>query len=148
MLSLTDEEKNLRCMPEDVLVFYPNIIGYLRVLFMILSFYYAHLDWMMSFICYGIAFFGDVIDGFVARRFEQTSKFGSYLDMITDRVSTMGIVSSLIPLYPEYTFALTMLIALDIASHWLHIMSVSGQQHKADDTLRGREGLVGDLLRW
>ena len=147
-MSTVDEEKYLKCTPEDVLLFYPNVIGYFRILFMILSFYYAHQDWMLSFLFYGIAFFGDLVDGFVARRFDQSSKFGAYLDMITDRVSTMGFVCILLPLYPEYGFALAMLIALDVGSHWLHIMSVSGQHHKAKDTLRGREGLVGDLLIW
>jgi len=71
--------------PSDVLIFYPNIIGYFRVLFMVLSFLYSMDDWFYSVVFYGLAFFGDVVDGFVARSFNQSSEFGGILDMVTDR---------------------------------------------------------------
>lgn len=55
----------------EVLLFYPNIIGYMRFLFMVLSFIYAEKDWKLSIIFYGLAFVGDVVDGYVARAFNQ-----------------------------------------------------------------------------
>jgi len=71
--------------PSDVLIFYPNIIGYFRVLFMVLSFLYSMDNWFYSVVFYGLAFFGDVVDGYVARSFNQSSEFGGILDMVTDR---------------------------------------------------------------
>ena len=71
--------------PSDVLIFYPNIIGYFRVLFMVLSFLYSMDNWLYSVVFYGLAFFGDVVDGYVARSFNQSSEFGGILDMVTDR---------------------------------------------------------------
>jgi CDP-diacylglycerol--inositol 3-phosphatidyltransferase len=55
----------------DVLLYYPNIIGYLRFIFMLLSFFNAEKDWKSSILFYCLAFVGDVVDGFVARHFEQ-----------------------------------------------------------------------------
>lgn len=55
----------------DVLLYYPNIIGYMRFAFMLASFAYAHTNWQLSIGCYGAAFVGDVLDGYVARAFNQ-----------------------------------------------------------------------------
>lgn len=55
----------------NVLWYYPNIIGYLRFIFMVLSFVYAESDWKMSITFYCLAFVGDVVDGYVARAFKQ-----------------------------------------------------------------------------
>ena len=123
----------------DVLLFYPNLIGYLRVTCMVLSFYFiTGREWQLAFFCYGLAFFGDVVDGFVARKFNQSSEFGGILDMITDRVSTCGLIALLIPIYTEYAFPFVMLIVLDISSHWMHVMSVRGH-HKSAESLDDRD---------
>ena len=110
---------------------------------MVLSFYYAVKSWKTSLICYLIAFGGDVIDGYVARKFQQSSKFGGILDMVTDRVSTCGFLVILSHLYPKYTFHMVMLIVLDISSHWFHVMSVS-VHHKSEKALENRSV----FLKW
>ena len=134
--------------PFDVLLFYPNIIGYIRVISMIASLYYARSDWKKCLACYGVAFGGDVVDGWVARRFNQSSIYGGVLDMVTDRVSTAGFLCMLSTLYPEHSFSFSMLAVLDIASHWFHVASVAlltvGAGHKSETALRDRN----PLLRW
>jgi CDP-diacylglycerol--inositol 3-phosphatidyltransferase len=50
------------------------------------------------------------------------SKFGGVLDMVTDRVSTCGLLVILAQFYPEYSFWFIFLIVLDITSHWFHVM--------------------------
>lgn len=94
---------------------------YLRVIFMVLSFYFAKTNPEYTIMFYLLAFGGDVIDGYVARLFNQCSNYGGVLDMITDRVSTCGFLITLSNMYTEYSFAFTMLIVLDIASHWFHV---------------------------
>ena len=106
----------------DVIWYYPNIVGYLRVLSMILAFYFSHINWQLCTIFYLLAFAGDVVDGYIARLFNQSSKYGGILDMITDRVSTCGFLTLLSSLYPSYSFYFIMLIVLDISSHWFHVM--------------------------
>jgi len=127
-----------------VLLFYPNLIGYLRVLCMVLSFYFAN-DWVKSVTFYGLAFFGDVVDGYIARMFEQSSEFGGILDMVTDRVSTAGLLTILSnrEMYRDHQLIFVMLIVLDIASHWFHVMSVSAH-HKSKEALENRNA----LLKW
>lgn len=56
----------------DVFLYYPNLIGYGRILFMMTSFYFAMRDWRVTIICYLLAFAGDAIDGYVARKFNQS----------------------------------------------------------------------------
>jgi len=90
-----------------------------------------------------LAFAGDVVDGYVARAFNQSSKFGGILDMVTDRVSTCGLLVTLSNLYPLYGIHFTLLIVLDIASHWFHVMSVSSH-HKSKEALKHRN----PLLQW
>lgn len=132
----------------DVLLYYPNLIGYARFVFMVLSFAAANEAgkpnanpdmWKISVGCYLLAFVGDVVDGYVARAFNQCkneilsceiffnssflgSKFGGVLDMVTDRVSTCGLLIILSHYYPTYTLAFVMLVVLDITSHWFHVM--------------------------
>lgn len=57
----------------DVIYFYPNIIGYIRIISMLISFYTAHDSWVYFTSFYGLAFIGDVVDGFIARRFNQSN---------------------------------------------------------------------------
>eukprot|EP01033_Poteriospumella_lacustris_P018561 gene18561-13365_t len=132
-----------RVTPTNVLWYYPNIIGYLRFIFMVLSFVYAESDWKMSITFYCLAFVGDVVDGYVARAFKQCSKFGGVLDMVTDRVSTCGLLVVVSHLYPKYNLAFILLIVLDITSHWFHVQSVSAH-HKSKEALEHRNA----LLQW
>eukprot|EP01039_Chlorochromonas_danica_P011034 gene11034-12284_t len=127
----------------DVLLFYPNLIGYLRFLFMVISFATALSNWKVSVLAYLLAFGGDVVDGYVARAFQQCSRFGGVLDMVTDRVSTCGLLVILSRLYPDYLLAFTFLIVLDITSHWFHVMSVTSH-HKSKEALEHRNA----LLQW
>jgi CDP-diacylglycerol--inositol 3-phosphatidyltransferase len=114
-----------------VLLYYPNLIGYLRVLCMVLSFYFALTHWQLTLIYYSAAFVGDVVDGHVARAFKQSSTYGGVLDMVTDRVSTCGFLVILSNLYPHYLFPIIMLIVLDIGSHWFHVLRYIRSEQRA-----------------
>ncbi|CAM9693639.1 unnamed protein product [Ascophyllum nodosum] len=90
-----------------------------------------------------MAFAGDAVDGYVARKFGQVSRFGSVLDMVTDRCSTAGLLLVLSRLYSRaHAFAFLVLIYVDLFSHWMHTHSVLGQPHKSTSTLRRRSFLI------
>ncbi|KAL3314486.1 hypothetical protein Ciccas_006899 [Cichlidogyrus casuarinus] len=77
-----------------------------------------------------------VVDSFDLSVLLVGSKFGAMLDMLMDRVGTMTLISCLCVYYPNYLFYLQMSIAIDIASHWLHVhTSIAGgsTSHKAID---------------
>mmetsp|Transcript_36930 Transcript_36930/g.68675 ORF Transcript_36930/g.68675 Transcript_36930/m.68675 type:complete len:218 (-) Transcript_36930:1126-1779(-) len=123
----------------NVLLFVPNLIGYSRIILMLLAFAFAKTNWQWSMACYLGAFTGDLFDGMAARYFNQCSEFGGILDMVTDRVSTAGLLMILAQLYPDYHFFFNALMCIDIFSHWFHVMSTAGDgHHKSDATLEHR----------
>jgi CDP-diacylglycerol--inositol 3-phosphatidyltransferase len=119
-------------------IFYyiPNIIGYLRIVCTLCSIYWAFNEkyWYYTLQYYMISFILDGVDGFCARLFNQCTKFGSLLDMITDRCSTLSLLIILSHLYHQkyITMSIIFIISLDISSHWLHMMS-SKNHHKIID---------------
>lgn len=49
------------------------------------------------------------------------SRFGAVLDMVTDRSTTAGLLCHLCVLYPAWTLAFQLLLALDLSSHYMHM---------------------------
>ncbi|CBH13960.1 CDP-diacylglycerol--inositol 3-phosphatidyltransferase, putative [Trypanosoma equiperdum] len=114
--------------PLQVCLFYPNLIGYTRVILSLISFcLLGHFPIAFLF-CYIIGFVLDAVDGMVARRFGQCTQFGAILDMLTDRASTAGlivvVVQVLQPLPHWGATSLACLVFLDISSHFC-VMYVS-----------------------
>ena len=82
----------------DVLLYIPNLIGYLRVICTVLSLILMIRfpdRWIIAIILYVSSFVGDLFDGLAARKFDQCSIFGGMLDMVTDRCSTAGLLCAL-----------------------------------------------------
>eukprot|EP00980_Cylindrotheca_fusiformis_P017586 scaffold5517_cov135-Cylindrotheca_fusiformis.AAC.16 len=48
--------------------------------------------WLLAISMYLASFVGDLFDGLVARKLDQTSEFGGLMDMLTDRLSTLGLL--------------------------------------------------------
>ncbi|CAG8435078.1 15446_t:CDS:2 [Funneliformis caledonium] len=65
----------------------------------------------------------DAVDGNAARYFQQCSKFGAVLDMVTDRSTTSCLLCFLATKYPSWTILFQLLISLDLSSHYMHIYS-------------------------
>eukprot|EP00873_Tetraselmis_striata_P003046 jgi/Tetstr1/423310/TSEL_014008.t1 len=117
---------------ENVYVYIPNLIGYVRVVVMLISFTVAKTS---PLTCVGLYFLGfalDETDGRAARAFNQTSTFGTVLDMVTDRVATSGLLMVLCIVYPDGLLLFQLLLILDIFSHWLQMYaaSLTGVTHK------------------
>ncbi|CAG8505805.1 5928_t:CDS:2 [Ambispora leptoticha] len=65
----------------------------------------------------------DAVDGNAARYFNQCSKFGAVLDMVTDRSTTTCLLCYLSSIYPSWTIVFQLLISLDLSSHYMHMYS-------------------------
>lgn len=120
-----------------VLLFIPNLIGYARV-FCSLAFLRLARDpesWHLALASYVVSFVLDLFDGMAARRFNQTSKFGAVLDMVTDRCSTAVMLNVLAHLYagshPLAFDAFVALMVLDVASHWVQMKAAGKMHHKS-----------------
>ncbi|EDO31331.1 predicted protein, partial [Nematostella vectensis] len=119
----------------SVFLFIPNLIGYLRIILAFASFYYMPSDHVKAAVMYVISGFLDAFDGHAARYFNQSTKFGAFLDMLTDRCVTTALIMMLGVFYPKFLFLFQFLVCLDITSHWIHVQSamLKGDSHKKID---------------
>ena len=70
---------------------------------------------------YSISCLLDALDGHLARIFEQSTRFGAVLDMVTDRCTTSCLLVFLSSAFPRWAIVFQGLIALDFASHYMHM---------------------------
>lgn len=123
-------------MEENIYLFIPNLIGYARVIFAIISFWYMPTNPAVAGICYVLSGGLDAFDGLAARKFNQGTCYGAVLDMVTDRCSTLCLILVLGYFYPSWLFVFQLLVALDITSHWVQMYSslIQGESsHKVTD---------------
>ena len=107
----------------NIYLYYANVMDYFRVVLAMFAFYIAKTCPITFVISYFISFILDAFDGEVARKFNQKSKLGATLDMVTDRISTAGLLCVLSGFYREWSTAFVYLIMLDVGSHWLQTHS-------------------------
>ncbi|TVY36239.1 CDP-diacylglycerol--inositol 3-phosphatidyltransferase [Lachnellula occidentalis] len=128
---------------ENIFVFWPNVIGYARIVLAFASLYYMPLHPKTCTFLYSVSCLLDALDGYAARYFEQSTKFGAVLDMVTDRCTTSCLIVFLASAWPRYALVFQGLISLDLASHYVHMfatlsMGGSGQSHKTVDASRSK----------
>ncbi|KAL8711230.1 MAG: hypothetical protein Q9220_004375 [cf. Caloplaca sp. 1 TL-2023] len=128
---------------ENIFLFYPNIIGYSRIILAIASLYYMPLHPRTCSLLYSVSCLLDALDGVAARHFNQSTRFGAVLDMVTDRCTTSCLLVFLSSAFPRWALLFQGLISLDFASHYMHMyatlaMGSSGQSHKKIDQSRSR----------
>lgn len=115
--------------------------GYIRVVLALISLYYMPLHPRTCTLLYSISCLLDALDGYLARLFEQSTRFGAVLDMVTDRCTTACMLVFLSSAFPRWAIVFQGLISLDFASHYIHMyttlaMGGSGQSHKNVDRSR------------
>ncbi|KAF7305115.1 CDP-diacylglycerol--inositol 3-phosphatidyltransferase [Mycena kentingensis (nom. inval.)] len=108
---------------ENVFLFIPNIIGYVRIILAGVSLHFMSYHPIYCTIAYGVSCLLDALDGYAARAYDQSSKFGAVLDMVTDRCTTSCLLCYLSSAYPEYAVLFQAIIALDFSSHYMHMYS-------------------------
>lgn len=92
-------------------------------------------------VLYSVSCLLDALDGYAARYFEQSTRFGAVLDMVTDRCTTSCLLVFLSSAFPRWAIIFQGLISLDLASHYIHMyatlaMGGSDKSHKAVDKSR------------
>lgn len=118
--------------------FIPNLIGYSRIFFLLLSGYLynhnANENVGKCVLFYSISMGLDAFDGMAARYFKQTSTFGAQLDMLTDRMTTLSLYFALAVAFPQHWWLCALFAMLDIVSHWMHMMSKLDAGHGSHKT--------------
>ncbi|KAI0028116.1 CDP-diacylglycerol-inositol 3-phosphatidyltransferase [Vararia minispora EC-137] len=108
---------------DNVFLFVPNLIGYTRVLLAAMALHYMSYHPKYCTVLYCISSLLDAVDGQAARALGQASKFGAVLDMVTDRCATACLLTYLASAYPNKALLFQFIIALDFASHYMHMYS-------------------------
>jgi cardiolipin synthase (CMP-forming) len=82
--------------PKDVFWTIPNVISMLRILSIpVIAYLVAQRHLMVALIVLLISALSDGVDGIIARRFNQVSKFGQILDPVADRLLILCSVLAL-----------------------------------------------------
>ncbi|TQS38371.1 hypothetical protein Golomagni_01124 [Golovinomyces magnicellulatus] len=126
---------------ENIFLFWPNIIGYMRIVLAFASLYYMPLHPRTCSGLYSVSCLLDALDGYAARYFEESTRFGAVLDMVTDRCTTACLLVFLSSAWPRWALLFQGLISLDLASHYIHmyatlIMGGSETSHKSVERSR------------
>ncbi|KKA30895.1 hypothetical protein TD95_004083 [Thielaviopsis punctulata] len=121
---------------ENIFLFYPNLIGYFRIVLAVASLYYMPLHPRTCCLLYSISCLLDALDGYAARYFDQSTRFGAVLDMVTDRCTTTCLLVFLSMAFPRWAIIFQILISLDLASHYMHMYATlavggSDKSHKS-----------------
>ncbi|KAK0670930.1 putative Phosphatidylglycerophosphate synthase [Cercophora samala] len=126
---------------ENIFLFYPNLIGYARIILAIASLYYMPIHPRTCTLLYSISCLLDALDGIAARAYNQSTRFGAVLDMVTDRCTTSCLLTFLASAFPRWAIVFQLLISLDLASHYMHMYATlalggSNTSHKNVDKSR------------
>ena len=126
------------------MLYVPNLIGYARFILNIASVPFAYNtsdgnNWIIFLVLYSSSQLLDAIDGAVARKLNQASRFGAALDMISDRTSCGTVYMILMFLYqhPWYSYLFLICFILDFGSHFLQFCSsavMKSESHKGKNT--------------
>ena len=109
--------------------------GYIRIVLALASLYFMPLHPRRCSFLYSVSCLLDALDGIAARKFQQSTRFGAVLDMVTDRCTTTCLLVFLATAKPAYSMIFQGLISLDLASHYMHMyatlaMGGQGESHK------------------
>ncbi|KAK5128964.1 hypothetical protein LTR85_000297 [Meristemomyces frigidus] len=120
---------------ENIFLFVPNLIGYTRIILALASLFFMPLHPRRCSFLYSISCLMDALDGIAARKYNQSTRFGAVLDMVTDRCTTTCLLVFLATAKPAYSWIFQGLISLDLASHYMHMyatlaMGGAGESHK------------------
>jgi cardiolipin synthase (CMP-forming) len=93
----------------------PNILSLLRIVLIPLLIYLLFLKlWMYALILFAAASFTDLLDGWSARKLNQESEFGIFIDPLADKFLVVSVLAALMVLDPY----------LEIFDFWMIVVIV------------------------
>jgi len=130
---------------KNVYCFIPNLLGYIRLLLIVIAFplFFQYPYWFVGL--YTISQSLDGLDGFLARKLSQTSTYGALLDMMIDRSSTLVLFVLLTHFYPHYLHLFVAFTLLDINAHFAYLYSTLLAGKSSHKTISPHQSW---LLKW
>lgn len=114
-------KKNNTALP--VWLYLSNIVGYIRVLLLIAGLCVTQEHPLWGGLLLAMSGLLDMLDGFLARKLNQSSGFGAILDYALDRATAACFFGFVAFFYPFLWVPCTLLLSLDIISHLFHLQA-------------------------
>ncbi len=124
----------------------PNILTYIRILIiplLVLVYYFPPNRWGMpaAALLFGLAGFTDWLDGYLARKLNQSSKLGAFLDPVADKLIVVTVLVMIVDEYGKLSVLIPALIIIgrEIAvSSLREWMSELGQRGSVSVSMLGK----------
>ncbi len=90
----------------------PNILTILRFIFIPVILYFIFTkNYILAFIFFTLSGITDVLDGFIARKFNLISNFGKLMDPLADKLTQISVLASLVSvkIIPVWILAIVVL---------------------------------------
>lgn len=97
---------------EKMFKYVPNILTILRFLFIPIILYFIFVgNYILGFIFFTISGITDILDGFIARKYNLISNFGKLMDPLADKLTQISVLSSLVivDIIPVWILAIVVL---------------------------------------
>lgn len=96
----------------------PNILSMIRLILIpiMIHFYITNKDYVTTLIILFISGVTDIVDGFIARKFNMISNFGKALDPVADKLTQISMLFCLSFNYPEMIVPVILLSVKELVS--------------------------------
>lgn len=125
----------------NVYNYWPNRIDYLRFIFLVSGVCFSTTYPMICLSLVVLSCLLDALDGYLARKLNQSSVLGSALDFAIDRMTIVAMAIIIIHIEPHYWLFWLFILMLDAGSHFLHLYASLPQSqlnHKNMDAKENR----------
>jgi len=148
----TSENDNVKYRPSarQICLYYPNLIGYVRIILSIYGFWSGwqknETGFLWFVLAMGTSQLLDIADGMVARAYNQCTLYGQILDMMVDRMSTVLSILLILRAVNDdiIIVALSFMLITDLSGHWINTLATCMIDSKASHkTVSDCDGLPG-----
>ncbi len=79
----------------------PNILSYVRILLipLIIVCYLTLKNYLLTVLLIIASGLTDVVDGFIARKFDMVTDFGKFIDPVADKLTQIALMACIVPRY-------------------------------------------------
>lgn len=79
----------------------PNILSYVRILLipLIIVSYLTLKNYLLTVLLIIASGLTDVVDGFIARKFDMVTDFGKFIDPVADKLTQIALMACIVPRY-------------------------------------------------
>ena len=133
---MNDKHSVKRKLTKDQLFKLPNVISYFRILLvpLIIWLYCVKSYYSLTLLVIIISAITDIVDGFIARKFNMITDFGKFIDPVADKLTQVAILFCLITRFPLMLLPLCIMFVKEILAFTIRyvVFKKTGEVHSAE----------------